>query len=182
MDDLVALLKLVGEGTALENYIIPGLRSTMLAKPEAGGCIRRFDMLRDQEVDVTPHDHRYDFKCLVLAGEVRHRRYHVYPSSKDSADYAALPYNAETHELDTESPRWLAGGFSEEVYKAGAWYGCTHHEFHSIRFSNRCAVLFWESAQRKGASSCLLPYFNGRICNTFTWREWMMAPAARAVL
>lgn len=173
--DLIRLVAALGKGEVRENYIVPGLRSTLLGRPAAGGCIRLFEMTREQEYEVTAHDHRYNFQCCVLEGSVEHRRYRVQSTIKDYAGYVALPYNPVTHALDEERPRWLHGQIIDEVYGDGDWYSCSHEEFHTIRFGKGTKVLFIEGPEEKAESWCLLPYIDGRICNTFIWRDWMMA-------
>ena len=175
--DLVKLVAALGAGEVRENYIVPGLRSTLLAHPAAGGIVRLFEMTREQEYDVTAHDHRYNFQCCVLAGSVENRRYRTQSTAQGYATHAALPYDAKEHALDDSRPRWLYASHVDEVHGEGDWYGMSADEFHSIRFSKGAKVLLIEGPQEKDESWCLLPYANGRICNTFIWRDWMMARA-----
>jgi hypothetical protein len=67
-EDFLKLLSLFGRGKTLHNYIVPGLNSTMLAMSAGGGVVRLFEMTREQEAYIVPHDHRYNFTCYVLAG------------------------------------------------------------------------------------------------------------------
>jgi len=66
--DIVRLLDTFGRGRVLEDYIVPGLRSTLLGTTAAGGVIRLFEQEREPELFITPHDHRYSFDCYVLKG------------------------------------------------------------------------------------------------------------------
>ena len=176
--DLVRLVEALGAGKRLKNYIIPGLFSTLLATPAVGGCVRLFEMTREQEYDITPHDHRYSFQCCVLSGTVDNRRYRTQATEyREMAGYVSLPYNPVTHALDEERPTWMHGQFTDEQFSEGDWYSMSKDEYHSIRFSKGAKVLFIEGPNEKEESACLLPYVNGRICNTFIWRDWMMEAA-----
>lgn len=176
---LTRLVDALGKGAKLENYIVPGLQSTLLASSLNGGKVRVFDMTREQEYDITPHDHRYDFQCCVLAGSVTNRRYTVIErGNKEYATHAIMQYDYAKHELDEAQAEWAEARFEDETFGVGAWYSMKATEFHAIRFSRGAKVLFIEGAEVKAWSSCLLPYVNGRICNTFIWRDWMMAAEA----
>lgn len=179
MSDLMRMVDAIGMGKRLENYILPGMVSTMLATPARGGIVRLFEMTREQEYEVTPHDHRYNFQCCVLAGTVENRRYRTQSTEYDQyAGYVSLPYDPATHSLDESCPTYMHGQFTDEHFSEGDWYAMSKDEFHSIRFSKGAKVLFIEGPEQKKQSSCLVPYINGRICNTFIWRDWMMAEAA----
>lgn len=176
--DLVRLVTAIGGGRVLDNYVIPGLRSTLLSTTEAGGKMRLFEMTREQEYDITPHDHRYSFQCCVLAGSVRNRRYAVQSTLKEYAGYAALPYDHARHALNEDRPRWLYAHSKEETFGEGDWYSMRCGEFHSIRFAKGTRVLLIEEPEEAEESWCLLPLVGGTICNTFIWRDWMMTPNA----
>jgi len=173
-DDVLRIVRALGAGSALENYIIPGVRSTLLAKSLDGGVVRVFDMSRDQEYDITPHDHRYDFECFVISGSVTNRRYWSASARKDDATHARLQYDYQAKALNEASANWFRAGYREEVFGIGEWYSMKSYEFHSIRFAKGSKILFIESPEIKKESYCLLPYHYGRICNTFIWRDWMM--------
>ncbi len=51
------------------NYAIAGLDSYLLGN----GKVRYFECSRDHQDQITPHSHRFDFSCIVLAGMVTNR-------------------------------------------------------------------------------------------------------------
>jgi hypothetical protein len=57
----------------LRNYAIPGLTSSLIGQKSGTGCIRLFENSRDHQENITPHSHRFDFQCWVLAGHVVNR-------------------------------------------------------------------------------------------------------------
>ena len=159
------------------NYIVPGLTSMVLARSDApaGGMVRLFCMERQQEYEVTPHNHRYDFTCLVLAGQVYNRVYESVEGS-GSVTHAIFNYDATTKGLAHKPLSEVAMAYDELIYETGEWYSMTHEQFHSIRFSRGAEVLFFEGPQITDISQCLLPISHGRICNTFLSADWMMQP------
>jgi hypothetical protein len=172
---LLTMVDLLGTGKVINNYIIPGLRSTLLVdRTTSGGRVRRFDMLREQEYFIVPHDHRYNFDCFVLDGGVTHYTYDLEKAQKENATHVIVPYDHADHAIDTEQPTWVKAYMCTESFRAGDRYSLSHADFHSVRFSSGASVLFIEGAQQKPGSSCLLPYSDGRICNTFLWDDWMM--------
>ena len=181
VDEMLRLVANLGKGGEVrENYIIPGLMSTELARTPAGGLVRLFEMTRDQEYDIVPHDHRFDFRCFVLSGHVLNREYALYEvSSSLGASHAALAYCARTHTL-SDTPRWMRGTFTERDYHAGDWYAMSAEHFHAIRFARGTKVLFIEDPARRVQSHCLFPVVNGTICENFIWRDWMMAKPKEA--
>lgn len=174
-EQLHRMLGRMGRGQVLENYILPGLRSVLLATHHDGGKTRVFEMEREQEAYVTAHDHRYSFSCCVLSGRVVNRLYSVREAlHKDMASHALLPYSQASHSLDGERARWVVADYSDQAYVEGDWYGMKADQFHSITFSKGARVLFLEGREEKKESWCLLPYSAGRICSTFAWHDWMM--------
>lgn len=168
----------LGRGEVRENYIIPGLTSTLLGSPAAGGMFRLFEMRRDQEVEVVPHDHRYDFQCFVLEGEVRNRLYCVL-ERRNVPTHAVFLHDPDTHAVS--GPLGLVeASFHESTYLEGDWYDMKASQFHSIWFGKGTKVLFIEGRKQNELSRCLVPYVNGRVCDTFYWRDWMMAAPQEA--
>jgi hypothetical protein len=175
MNDYQSMRRFVGalgRGEVRENYIIPGLTSTLLASPIAGGIVRLFEMSRHQEVEIVPHDHRYDFQCYVLEGEVRNRLYCLHDSA--AFTHAVFLHDPGTH--DVSGPLGLVeASFNESTYLQGDWYDMKASQFHSIWFGKGAKVLLIEGPKKNELSRCLMPYVNGRVCDTFYWRDWMMA-------
>ncbi len=58
----------------VRNYVVPGLTSSLVGGGK--GQVRLFTSDRDTREWVTPHSHRFDFTCLVLAGEVENIVFH----------------------------------------------------------------------------------------------------------
>lgn len=176
--EVAKLVDLLGKGRVLENYVLAGLRSTLLGETAAGGKLQLFEMLRVQEADIVPHDHRYDFQCFVLDGEVEHLCYElerVYHPPQ--AAWAVCEYDPDIHSVNDETPRaYTRGTVVKKTHGAGSWYGLKHDQFHAVRFSAGARVLFIEGPEVQPFSHVLLPYQDGRVCNTFVWRTWMMRP------
>lgn len=174
--DVSRFVNALGTGRVLENYVVPGLRSTELGTAVGGGMVRMFEMQRDPEGEITPHDHRYGFQCYVLEGRVVNRLYHVSPAPfPAAARWARLGYDRGTRKLFGE-PELVAGSTSRHVYNAGEWYQMSAFDFHSITFDQGTRVLFIEGPVQNENVSVLLPYHAGRVCDTYVWRDWMMEP------
>lgn len=166
---------LPGMGT-LHDYIVPGLDSILLAKTRNGGCLRLFKMSRYQELFVTPHDHRYDFKAYVLAGAVENIKYSITTFSPPStrATHAIVRYNKDTREWLPTTVNVVRAEPYSRTYGAGETYFMEHEEFHTIRFGDGAVVLMVEGPSQAECSRMLLPWRNGAVVDTFMWRPWMM--------
>lgn len=160
---------------SLANYIVPGLTSTLLAETYGGGMVRLFNMEREQEVAIVPHDHRYSFNCFVLAGQVMQRIFSVdLHATENNATHAVVEYDPVAHQVVYGQRRWARAHAIDNAFVKGQWYSMKAHEFHQITFRRGTRVLFIEGPKEQDVSHCLLPFSNGRICDTFMWREWMM--------
>ena len=180
VEEIGLLVSALGRGKVLEDYIVPGLRSTELARLAAGGMIRLFEMSHEQEFFVVPHDHRFGFNCYVLRGTAWNTIYHVREAdcALDQATHAAAPYLRSSHSLDLRSVRLMRCELETVPYGEGSWYSMEHSAFHTIEFTKDARVLFIEGPEEKsGPNSCLLPVVNGKIYNTFFWGAWMMREA-----
>lgn len=176
MQDFAEVLDACG-GDTLENYIVPGLRSTLIANSDAGK-IRRFQMTREHETQIVPHNHRYAFGCLVLRGHVVNHLYLVGEGATAAdATHALAAYNPKDHSVDVDEATLVRCVRGSTLYRAGDFYTMGPSEFHSIEFSPDADVLFLEGRTSVSHSCCLLLAVDGRICNTFLWRDWMMAKA-----
>lgn len=178
-EELVAsLIRSAPSRAVLLNYIVPGLKSTLLATLPAGGVLRVFEMTREQESEIVPHNHRYDFQCYVLEGFVQHTVYHISDDEpKHRATHAIVPYSRLTHELDRDVATHVRARAETKMYEAGSTYGLNSAEFHRVRFSYGAKVLFHEGNSLTETSSVLVPYCNGEICDSYVWRDWMMKAA-----
>lgn len=171
------LLRALPRGKTLHNYIVPGLSSTALASFELGGMLRLFEMTRDQEYYVTPHNHRFNFLCLVLEGQVMNTTFSVREAHETNADHVTLIYdkNKRGVRYNMDEMQYCIASQHSEVHSKGDWYAMDHREYHSINFARHTKVLFIEQEPETEESRVLLPYVNGRICSTFLWADWMMS-------
>jgi hypothetical protein len=156
----------------LRNYIVPGLTSWLIGSPSENGCVRMFQCEREQMEFITPHSHRFDFQCLVLAGNVENRIW-----SRET--YAGDWYTSST--LVCEGPgkyktvggtigRWSS---TARIFNTGDCYSMTHREVHSIKFSKDACVLFFEGPLADDSSTILEPHVDGITIPTFKTESWM---------
>lgn len=177
--DMKDLVDALPRGRVLHNYIVPGLRSTLLAGLPGGGKLRVFEMDRDQEHYVVPHTHRYSFHAWVLEGSVLQYCYDVYETKEAlQAKWMVMHYDHVARALDPEPHQYLTGHIARKEFAKGERYGMRHDEYHSIRFSSGARVLMLEGPPiGKGMSRVLLPVVAGRVCDNFFVRDWMMEAA-----
>lgn len=159
--------------SVVRNYVTPGLTSSLVGGP-GHGCVRLFESDRDTREWVTPHSHRFDFTCIVLAGQVENIEFTL--SSRGDAyargvlrpvDGGLGQYEAvhgEVGETYAETTR---------IYAPGDTYSMLHSEIHSIRFSRGARVLFFEGPNVSDTSVFLEPYSNGATVRTFAVQPWM---------
>lgn len=164
-----------GPVSTLENYVIPGLRSVAYLKTDDNGAmLRSFEMTAHQEYYITPHNHRYNFECFVLDGEVENTIFNPIEATRATADHVIVPYDEAKHDIDLEKTEFVRAISSSRKHPEGDWYSMRHDQFHTITFAKGTRVLFLQGASVVKVSHCMLPYNAGRICNTFIWRDWMM--------
>lgn len=175
VDQIISFIRRqTGSTEVLENYVIPGLRSeALIEEPDSGAMMRLFEMTRDQEYFITPHDHRYNFRCMVLEGKVVNTVYRLVAAQGDYT-HAMLPYEPVLRTLDHSRATFVRTESERRTYVTSDWYVMHHDEFHSITFDKGTRVLFLQEKDQKAQSSCLLPYVDGKILDTFIWRDWMM--------
>lgn len=155
----------------LDNYILPGLTSSLLEN----GKVRLFTMSRQQNAAITPHSHRFDFQCLVLRGQVHNI---LWEQTEDEADLFA----ATTLTYEFEPGRYTLGDHKVARYKStstryepGDWYGQTYDQIHSIVFSHDALVLFFEGQMLTKEAVILEPYVGGKVLRTFKVEPWMFS-------
>jgi hypothetical protein len=162
----------------IRNYAVPGLVSYLIGERSEGkGCVRLFHSTRNHQEPIAPHSHRFDFHCIVLAGQVRNLIWRE-------------DYNFNSHNSDTYARRILKysgapghygitnGGISkytssESVYTKGQSYSMEADQVHSIFFSKGAYVLFFEGAQQSDESVVLVPVVDDEVIETFRKEEWM---------
>lgn len=161
----------------LDNYIIPGLASELVGGG-AFGKVRLFSTDREARDFITPHSHRFDFTCLVLAGTVYNTIYtedqmrtgdEWLGSTIDQVcgQNGLLEYK---HVRDGTPNNWDQ---QTSTYVASDTYSMKHHEVHSIRFERGSRVLFFEGPQVTTTSRMIEPWVNGRVVPTFKTEAWM---------
>lgn len=155
------------------NYIIPGVTSWLIGEPSKKGLVRLFECSRNHQETVVPHNHKFDFQCLVLGGRVQHRVFEEYAVTGDDRDfYHICKLGGVLGEYQIEPVRTGYFGYIDSVYKEGDWYYLDSQEFHSITFSKNTKVLFFEGPNISENSCILQPHVDG-IVPTFQVRPWM---------
>lgn len=184
MEDLLRQLKGMAH-SPVQNYICPGLKSSMVgARAEDGSCVRLFEAERDtREQWITPHNHAFDFACLVLDGQVENTIY-VPPGQRyvgngphdGSAQYVVGGLNGGmgVYRIDRTSVEPLEFQSYTSRYRRGDTYSMNHDEVHSIRFFAGTVVLFFEGPTRNSDTMFLEPWVEGfgRV-ETFKCEPWM---------
>lgn len=170
----------------VHQYATPGLTSSLVG---GNGCgtLRLFESDRDTREWITPHSHRFDFACLVLAGEVENilfvRGYG--PRLNRFAEGKLRPVSGGLgHYEVVRIGDWAGYGEVSTTYKAGDIYSMQAKEIHTIRFSRGARVLFFEGPNISTESVFLEPYSNGKVVETFRTQPWMFerAPLATTTL
>lgn len=157
---------------------VPGLTSWMIAKGQKG-IVRLLECSRDHYEPVTPHSHRFDFTCQVLAGSVRNI---LWTPSATLGD----EYQATTILYEGKPGKYALGGkrevkrfqVTEHRYDAGGVYSMRADDIHSIYFKRGTSVLFFEGDQVSDSSVILEPVVNGVVVNTFEVPKWAFRKAA----
>lgn len=169
MNHLEVLEKM--RNSALENYILPGLKSHLLGGKNYG-TIRMFEATRTQDEFITPHSHRYDFACLVLQGQVTNTLY--VPSANLSTDEfmctTLIKQDSGFVRVSCEEARFDR---RQSTYETGEWYAMSSGQIHSIRFKKGSLVLFFEGEQVGNSSVILEPVVKGEHLQTFNVAPWM---------
>jgi hypothetical protein len=155
---------------------IPGLTSWLIGAPSSSGLVRLMECSRDHQEPIIPHSHRFDFHCLVLAGEVRNVLWTQMQYNDVSADlfwssvlkFKGLPGQYETHFSSVY--RWKPTYYE---YHEGDEYNMKSDEVHSIFFSRGTSVLFFEGPQTTNESIILEPFVDGKHVPTFKVEPWM---------
>lgn len=161
----------------LRNYIVPGLTSHLVGGSTKTGQVRLFHSMRQTREFVTPHSHRFDFTCLVLAGDVRNTIFR--PGNGYDEQWCLSTINQVCgkeglndyiHSREDKPSNWWAETFS---YTTGDTYSMKHTEIHSIQFDKGTRVLFFEGPQLTVTSNMIEPWENGKVIPTFRTEPWM---------
>ena len=157
----------------IHNYIVPGLTSWLIGQPSNHGCVRLFEMSREQQEFVTPHSHRFDFECVVLAGVVTNTKWIRSASGDPYIDRKigkTQDFGRYNMELNGAVDRYST---YSNIYRAGDTYGMSANEIHTIHFGKHAKVLFFEGPMLKTGSTILEPYVGGVRVPTFKVEPWM---------
>lgn len=163
----------------IHNYGIPGLTSWLIGQPSETGTIRLFECSREHQEPITPHSHRFDFHCVVLAGSVRNILWEsAGVAGGDEFMSSDLGYGGEPGKYD----RMLLGVSSWSSrcteYRAGDEYSMSADQVHSIFFSRGASVLFFEGPKVADTSTILEPFVDGHHVLTFQVAPWMFLKGA----
>lgn len=159
----------------LKNYIIPGLTSSLITEPSKDGCIRLFESSREHQEQLTPHSHRFDFRCYVVRGWVTNIIWTKEYLAREGDRFmsSALAYQGEVGSYKKsvgESGFWSP---KKSTYQAGDFYSMHHHQIHSIQFSRNAQVLFFEGKTETNESVILEPDVDGTVIRTMKTEKWM---------
>jgi hypothetical protein len=136
----------------VRNYALKGLTSYLLGEPSKDhGLVRIFQMQEKQQVQITPHSHKYDLHCLVLRGEVVNT---IWTRSQKGFDCKVTPMAGTLGEYETVASYPEKWDFRQFHYSFGMSYFMEAEEVHSITFSKGAVVLLFEGPAR--AQSTLL--------------------------
>lgn len=161
----------------VRNYAIPGMTSYLIGAPSESGTVRLFCNERDHQEQVTPHSHRFDFQCWVLAGQVTNRiwtqnHYMTHPDG-DVFVSSRLQYRGEIGKYEKKTVGRGNWSYLDFEYKEGECYSMRHHEIHSIQFSRGAKVLFFEGATVTDSSMVIEPVVDGEHIETMIVQPWM---------
>lgn len=156
----------------VSNYVIAGLDSYLVGKDK--GNVRLFKNSRNHQDQITPHNHRFDFSCVVLQGTVTNHVWEECTSEEgDLFQITKLKYAGEigTHTTHPEGTGYYKR--VSEVHRTGEIYSMKAEEIHSITFSRGAIVLFFEDVQHTDESIVLEPIVDGEVIPTYEKKEYM---------
>ena len=172
--DVDALLRMAH--SPVSNYVIPGLQSSLIGAPSERGTVRLFQNERDHQETITPHSHRFDFMCRVLRGHVRNRIWSKsYDHDREADDYrtTTIHYEGEIGKYRNEPGNVHRWRYADSVFVEGQCYAMRAHEVHSIFFSRRTVVLFFEGPMKAASSIVIEPVVGGETIPTMEVKSWM---------
>lgn len=159
----------------IRNYATAGLTSQLIGG-EKYGKVRMFTADRDTREFITPHSHRYDFLCLVIAGEVTNTLYDEENRKRPGSNEFTVSSIEATKEFGKFWSREVrVASFTEYAtkYVAGEMYEMDWKQIHSINFSKGAVVLFLEGPEQNDYSYILEPFSDGAKVPTFNTPDWM---------
>jgi hypothetical protein len=162
----------------IRNYAIPGLTSWLIGEQSPNGTMRFFECSRHHQEPITPHSHRFDFQCWVLAGSVCNRVWTPTAFHGDEYTRTDVIYLGECGKYKKDRIGPCSYTFRDKTYGEGDWYSMTHDQIHSIYFSKGTQVLFFEGPTRSDRSLILEPHIDGEDVPTFKVEPWMFKQEA----
>lgn len=161
----------------IHNYIVPGLTSMMLAEDpnHDGQKVRLFHSARNHQEHITPHSHRFDLACCVLAGSVVNSIWCKRTGSTGADEFQAtsLTYKGEPGQYDRADAGRAFWGKKETTYHPSDWYFMRHSDVHSIQFSRDALVLIIEGPSLTDTTTIIEPVVNDVVVPTFKVEDWM---------
>lgn len=157
--------------SSIQNYIVPGLKSSLVGG-NGKGLVRYFECSRNHQENIVPHSHRFHFSCFVLAGTVHNTIWRNYGSGGDTYAVSSMKYES-IGKYQKEFSR-VAEFISETTnYNYGDFYHMHSSEIHSIRFSQGAKVLFFEGPEITNETMILEPFVDGKVVPTLKTEDWM---------
>ena len=158
------------KSSPIRNYVIAGLDSFLISN----GKVRYFENSRQHQDSITPHSHRFDFSCIVLAGSVRNRVWSECRESEgDFFQSSTLKYAGEVGEHSVTPEGRGFWKYKETIYDVGDCYSMDSSEVHSIIFSRGAKVLFFEGENKSNESVIIEPVVRGEVIRTYQKLEYM---------
>ena len=155
----------------VDNYILPGLSSSLIEN----GSVRMFECSRQHQEQVTPHSHRFEFACYVLAGEVKNRIWSTCEEPYgDFFEVSMITYTGRIGHHSVVAKGRDFYNYNDSIYKKGDWYYMSADQIHSIQFSKGAMVLFFEGPSNDGPGSLIIePVVDGIKIPTYKSEDWM---------
>ncbi len=142
----------------VNNYIVPDVSSKLLGSDDGEhGRFRIFDSRRDQDMLVTPHNHRFNLWSMVIQGQVENT---VYTPDRDNGDL----YMQTSMRYNGEIGKYVRGSFQEKryvkkinSYTAGSSYYMRFQDIHTIKFHKDTVLLIVEGKPIREINEILEP-------------------------
>lgn len=174
--DIIKFLRSLAH-SPIHNYGgIPGLTSWLIQRNDDGSMVRLMECCRDHQEPIIPHSHRFDFKCLVLAGKVVNVMWHNNGNHNfvtgDAFIQSEMIYGGEPGQYKKVPGPINKWNRSFHNYEKGDEYQMTADQVHSIFFSRGAMVLFFEGPQVSDRNIILEPVVDGEVIPTFQVPQW----------
>jgi len=183
MNKIIEILELMKSST-IDNYVLAGLSSSLIGQ-EGFGKVRLFEKDLHQRDSITPHSHRFNFVCLVLAGYVTNHVWEETTECDVGADrflQSKLTYSGTigSHTKDKDQINYYSSSSYE--YCPGEVYSMFHDQIHSITFSKGAKVLFFEGPNISDQSVIIEPMIGSQTIPTYEVADWMFKPRKQDIV